>query len=128
MGPNRFYSQNFSLLIVKFKKLGFSAPLKASIWEGILECSSFRRTPKFSQKNCLINNFRHCEFQLSMFSSLKVLFWEVYFEEFFPRKTPKFGQKNCLTNNFFHCEFQLSTSSRSKGPFPGPLFWGSPMT
>jgi len=27
MGPKRFYSQNFSLFIVKFKKLGFSAPL-----------------------------------------------------------------------------------------------------
>jgi len=27
MGPKRFYSQNVSLFIVKFKKLGFSAPL-----------------------------------------------------------------------------------------------------
>jgi len=27
MGPKRFYSQNFSLFIVKFKKLGFSALL-----------------------------------------------------------------------------------------------------
>jgi len=27
MGPKRFYSQNFSLFIVKFKKLGLSAPL-----------------------------------------------------------------------------------------------------
>jgi len=27
MVPKRFYSQNFSLLIVKFKKLGFSNPL-----------------------------------------------------------------------------------------------------
>jgi len=27
MGPKRFYSQNFSIFIVKFKKLGFSAPL-----------------------------------------------------------------------------------------------------
>jgi len=29
MGPKRIYSQNFSLFIVKFKKLGFSAPLKS---------------------------------------------------------------------------------------------------
>jgi len=28
MGPKRFYSRNFSLFIVKFKKLWFSAPLK----------------------------------------------------------------------------------------------------
>jgi len=28
MGPKSFYSQNFSLFIVKFKKLGFSAPLR----------------------------------------------------------------------------------------------------
>jgi len=27
MEPKRFYSQNFSLFIVKFKKLGFSALL-----------------------------------------------------------------------------------------------------
>jgi len=27
MGPKHFASQNFSLFIVKFKKLGFSAPL-----------------------------------------------------------------------------------------------------
>jgi len=27
MGPKRFYSQNCSLFIVKFQKLGFSAPL-----------------------------------------------------------------------------------------------------
>jgi len=27
MGPKRFYSQNCSLFIVKFKKLGLSAPL-----------------------------------------------------------------------------------------------------
>jgi len=27
MGPKRFWRQNFSLFIVKFKKLGFSAPL-----------------------------------------------------------------------------------------------------
>jgi len=27
MEPKRFYSQNFSLLIVKYKKLGLSAPL-----------------------------------------------------------------------------------------------------
>jgi len=27
MGPKRFQSQNFSLFIVKLKKLGFSAPL-----------------------------------------------------------------------------------------------------
>jgi len=30
MGPKRFWSQKFSLLIVKFKKLGFSAPLSMS--------------------------------------------------------------------------------------------------
>jgi len=29
MGPKRFKSQNFSLFIGKFKKLGFSAPLRA---------------------------------------------------------------------------------------------------
>jgi len=28
MGPKRFQRQDFSLFIVKFKKLGFSAPLK----------------------------------------------------------------------------------------------------
>jgi len=28
MGPKRFYSQNFSLFIVKFQKLGFIAPLR----------------------------------------------------------------------------------------------------
>jgi len=28
MGPKRFQSQKFSLFIVKFKKLGFSAPLR----------------------------------------------------------------------------------------------------
>jgi len=27
MGPKRFETQNFSLFLVKFKKLGFSAPL-----------------------------------------------------------------------------------------------------
>jgi len=27
MGPKRFLSEKFSLFIVKFKKLGFSAPL-----------------------------------------------------------------------------------------------------
>jgi len=27
VGPKRFYGQNVSLFIVKFKKLGFSAPL-----------------------------------------------------------------------------------------------------
>jgi len=27
MGPKRFWSQNFSLFLVKFKKLRFSAPL-----------------------------------------------------------------------------------------------------
>jgi len=27
MGPKRFYRQNFSLFLVKFIKLGFSAPL-----------------------------------------------------------------------------------------------------
>jgi len=30
MGPKRFQSQNFSLLIVKFKKLGFSALLRSA--------------------------------------------------------------------------------------------------
>jgi len=30
MEPKRFYSQNFSLFIVKFKKLWFSAPLMLS--------------------------------------------------------------------------------------------------
>jgi len=41
MGPKRFISQNFSLFIVKFKKLGFSAPIigwkKALIesWPGL---------------------------------------------------------------------------------------------
>jgi len=29
MGPKRFYRQNFSLFLVKFKKLGFSAPLRS---------------------------------------------------------------------------------------------------
>jgi len=29
MGAKRFYSQNFSQFMVKFKKLGFSAPLKS---------------------------------------------------------------------------------------------------
>jgi len=33
---------------------------------------------KFGQNNCLTNNFLHCEFQLSMFSSLKVLFWGAF--------------------------------------------------
>jgi len=32
MGPKRFYSQKFSLFIVKFKKLGFSAPLTQHCW------------------------------------------------------------------------------------------------
>jgi len=31
MGPKRFYSQNFSLCIVKFKKLGSSAPLSMTV-------------------------------------------------------------------------------------------------
>jgi len=30
MGPKRFQSQNLSLLIVKFKKLGFSVPLRVT--------------------------------------------------------------------------------------------------
>jgi len=37
MGAKRFYSQNFSLFIAKFKKLGFSAPLKFSApFKGVL--------------------------------------------------------------------------------------------
>jgi len=32
------------------------------------------RNPKFFPNNCLTNNFLHCKFQLSMFSSSKVLF------------------------------------------------------
>jgi len=31
MGPKRFWSQNFSLFIVKFKKLAFIAPLSPAI-------------------------------------------------------------------------------------------------
>jgi len=30
MGPKRFWSQNFSLYVVRFKKLGFSAPFKGA--------------------------------------------------------------------------------------------------
>jgi len=33
-----------------------------------------RKTPKFGPNNCHTNNFLHCEFQLSMFSSSKVSF------------------------------------------------------
>jgi len=36
VGPKRFQSQNFSLFIVKFKKLGFSAPLRLQLF-----CRSF---------------------------------------------------------------------------------------
>jgi len=31
MGPKRFYRQIFSLFSVKFKKLGFSAPLTSNL-------------------------------------------------------------------------------------------------
>jgi len=37
MGPKRFSSQNFSLFTVKFKKLGFSAPLKQSTEKILIE-------------------------------------------------------------------------------------------
>jgi len=30
MGPKLFYRQNFSLFLVKFKKLGFGAPLSVT--------------------------------------------------------------------------------------------------
>jgi len=36
MGPKRFKSQNFSPLIVKFKKLGFSASLNSAFSENLL--------------------------------------------------------------------------------------------
>jgi len=37
MGPERFQRQNFSLFLVKFKKLGFSAPLTemSMAWIGV---------------------------------------------------------------------------------------------
>jgi len=38
-----------------------------------------RKTSKFSQNNCLTNNFLHCEFQLSMSSRSKWLFFRPTF-------------------------------------------------
>jgi len=47
------------------------------------------KTPKFGPNSCLTNNFLHCEFQLSMFSSWKVLFWEGIFGKRFWSWAPK---------------------------------------
>jgi len=76
---------------------------------------------KFGSNNCLTNNFRQYEFQLSMLSSSKVSFWKGRFGFFFFffRKTPKFAPNVCLTNNFLHCEFQPSMLSSSKILFTG---------
>jgi len=49
MGPKRFYSQNFSLFIVKFKKLGFSAPLIVAV-EAVEAAVSFWERKRSQQK------------------------------------------------------------------------------
>jgi len=53
------------------------------------------KTAKFGTNNCIINNFLHCEFHLSMFSSSsKILLWEENFGEGVPPHTPPGGLLN----------------------------------
>jgi len=57
MGPKRFYSQNFSLIIVKFKQLGFSDYLKKIFLE-----FSIRYASQFITKNQLQSEFATYQF------------------------------------------------------------------
>jgi len=94
-------SCNFLLYVQQFKSFIFGGFLFPEDPLGVL----FPDDPTCGQNNFLTNNFLHCKFQHSMFSSLEVVFrWE----GFSFRKARKVGQNNCLTNNFLHCDFQVS--------------------
>jgi len=77
-GSNNFLHCEFQLSMFSSSKVSF---LGRPFWEVhplSPESPKMRfapqKTPKFGPNNSLTNNFLHCEFQLSMFSSSKVLF------------------------------------------------------
>jgi len=61
MGSKRFYSQNFSLFIVKFKKSEFSVPLRYSVFKVFtaLECMLQFAAIQLTQVADLVLSF-HC--------------------------------------------------------------------
>jgi len=50
MGPKRFQRQNLSLFLVKFKKLGFSAPLSANLQLSVEQGTSLQFSLKLSRQ------------------------------------------------------------------------------
>jgi len=91
------YIVSFNFLCWAVKKFHFRRAIGRAFSGSDFSEFEPQRTLKFGPNNCLLNNFLHYEFQLSMLSSSKILFWEGHFGGAgvcSSRRTPKFGPSN----------------------------------